>query len=79
MQRRLNSLRAKEVNSKKRKLTLQTELEELDRTICKSTNMDLDQDAVGAYDAAKDDTSSEIRKQRNKFYVVILVLNQKLR
>ena len=41
--------------------------------------MDLDQDVVGAYEAAKDDTSSEIRKQRNKFYVVILVLNQKLR
>ena len=38
----------------KRELTLQTELEELDRKIYNSTNMDLDQDVLEAYDAAKE-------------------------
>ena len=36
-------------------LMLQTELEELNRKICNSTNMDLDQDVLEAYDAAKKD------------------------
>ena len=35
-------------------LTLQTVLKELDRKICNGTNMDLDQDVLEAYDAAKE-------------------------
>ena len=46
--------KSKRSEFKKRELTLQTELEELDRKICnRSTNMDLDQDVLKAYDAAK--------------------------
>jgi len=54
VQRRLISQRAKEVNSKKRELTLQTEQEDLDCKICNGANMDLDQDVLEAYDAAKE-------------------------
>ena len=46
--------KSKRSEFKKRELTLQTELEELDRKICnRSTNMDLDQDVLKAYDAVK--------------------------
>ena len=45
--------KSKRSEFKKRELTLQTELEELDRKICNSTNMDLDQDGLEAY-AAKE-------------------------
>ena len=46
--------KSKRSELKKRELTLQTELEELDRKICnRTTNMDQDQDVLKAYDAAK--------------------------
>lgn len=46
--------KSKRSEVKKRELTFQTELEELDRKICNSTNMDLDQDVLEAYGAAKE-------------------------
>ena len=46
--------KSKRSEVKKRELTLQTKLEELERKICNSTNMDLDQDVLEAYGAAKE-------------------------
>jgi len=57
--------KSKRSELKKRELTLQTELEELDRKICNSTYMDLDQDVLEAYDAAKEELK-EIYDLRGK-------------